>query len=343
MTSPPSTSESVPPGEAADIARIVSLHREIQEVSDRLLTPVPRGQHPKGHGCVKAVMRVDPDLPEDLRVGLFREPAEYEAIVRFSNGSSWDDTRADLHGMAIKALGVPGRKLLEGQEDATTQDFILVDQPTFFIRDLAEYVPVMRTLRSLKAPGFGLGKLLSLLRVILSPAGPYRRLRASRSKPDTPLRVRYWSTVPIAFGTRAAKLSAVPRLDLVPPPPPSTSPDRYREAMAAHLARGEARFDLLAQLQADPAAMPVEDPTVRWDESVAPFRKVATLVIPSQQFDTPEALAGCEDLSFNPWHALPEHRPLGGINRARRAVYLAISEGRHRLNGVPMSEPGAAP
>jgi hypothetical protein len=26
-------------------------------------------------------------------------------------------------------------------------------------------------------------------------------------------------------------------------------------------------------------------------------------------------------LAFNPWHALAEHRPMGGINRLRKAVY----------------------
>ncbi|MEK1942330.1 MAG: hypothetical protein AAAB16_18325, partial [Pseudomonas sp.] len=36
--------------------------------------------------------------------------------------------------------------------------------------------------------------------------------------------------------------------------------------------------------------------------------------------------------SFNPWHALPEHRPLGGINRLRKAVYEAVSAYRHERN-----------
>jgi hypothetical protein len=82
--------------------------------------------------------------------------------------------------------------------------------------------------------------------------------------------------------------------------------------------------------------MPVEDPTIPWD---APYQKVATIRIPPQTFDTPEQLAFCENLSFTPWHALPEHRPLGGINRARKAVYAAVSAQRHELNGVPEREP----
>jgi hypothetical protein len=46
-----------------------------------------------------------------------------------------------------------------------------------------------------------------------------------------------------------------------------------------------------------------------------------------------------ENLSFTPWHALPEHRPLGGINRARKVIYDLISTFRHRENDQPRREP----
>ena len=67
--------------------------------------------------------------------------------------------------------------------------------------------------------------------------------------------------------------------------------------------------------------MPVEDPTVEWK---SPFIKVATLKLPSQTIDSPEQLEFCENLSFNPWHSLPEHEPLGGINRPRKQVYQEL-------------------
>jgi hypothetical protein len=38
---------------------------------------------------------------------------------------------------------------------------------------------------------------------------------------------------------------------------------------------------------------------------------------------------------------LPEHRPLGGISRARRQVYLALSEFSHERNQAPRVEPTA--
>jgi hypothetical protein len=78
---------------------------------------------------------------------------------------------------------------------------------------------------------------------------------------------------------------------------------------------------------------------VRWNEKASPFRPVATIDIPAQRFESPEQQKFCEDLSMNPWHAAPEHRPLGGINRVRKVVYETISKFRHDLNGAPRSEP----
>ena len=36
--------------------------------------------------------------------------------------------------------------------------------------------------------------------------------------------------------------------------------------------------------------------------------------------------AACEQISFNPWHTLAEHRPLGSLNRARREIYDAMAQ-----------------
>ena len=67
--------------------------------------------------------------------------------------------------------------------------------------------------------------------------------------------------------------------------------------------------------------MPVEDATVQWPESESPYRTVALLLIPRQEIDTPEQKAVARQLAFNVWHAVADHRPLGGINRLRREVY----------------------
>lgn len=109
--------------------------------------------------------------------------------------------------------------------------------------------------------------------------------------------------------------------------------------MVKQLAKGSAEFDFMVQFQTDADAMPIEDPGKAWPEKVSPFRKVATVRIAEQEFDSPQQREFGENLSFSPWHALPEHRPLGGINRARRIVYETISAFRHRRNMVAPHEP----
>ena len=87
--------------------------------------------------------------------------------------------------------------------------------------------------------------------------------------------------------------------------------------------------------------MSVENSIVEWNEEDAPFEKVATITIPPQEFATPERDNFGENLSFTPWHALPQHRPLGAVNRIRRVVYEQISTLRHELNGTKRPEPTA--
>ena len=148
----------------------------------------------------------------------------------------------------------------------------MIDHPVFFVRNVPDYVPFVEDFRRLKTSGLSLGKALAVLRVIFSPR--YRLLRAAmRKTPDSPLRIRYWSTTPYRLGSGAMKFSARPDLTTVPPPSPSNSKDKLREAMSAHLKRHEVRFDFLVQLQTDPVAMPIEDPTVAWDEASLPTRR----------------------------------------------------------------------
>ncbi len=109
-------------------------------------------------------------------------------------------------------------------------------------------------------------------------------------------------------------------------------------AMVEHLTRQgrPARFDLMLQVRNDARPEVIDNPTVTWD---VPTFRVATLTIPPQQFASPEQMRFCEALSFTPWHALPEHRPLGEINAVRREVYLASSALRHKVGKTAQAEP----
>lgn len=206
--------------------RVVAISRKLLDLGRR---PVPRDQHPKQHGCVRAKFVIRQGLEPDLRKGLFKEEKVYDAWVRFSNGAQRDDTRADVHGMAIKLMEVHGPKavrVVQGEPDQLTQDFVMVDHPTFFIKDAYEYALFSETV--LKARG----KVPSVLRDLLSHLlperpcalatmillyffpfrlGTLRSLMAFTSKRiANPLRNRYWSTTAYRFDDRYMKFSAVP-------------------------------------------------------------------------------------------------------------------------------------
>ncbi|UYG06520.1 hypothetical protein [Halomonas sp. M4R1S46] len=89
-------------------------------------------------------------------------------------------------------------------------------------------------------------------------------------------------------------------------------------------------FEMRIQCQEDPVTMPIEDASVIW---ISPEIPVATLRIPAQAFVTPERERLARELTINPWHALPDHRPLGNQNRARREIYYETSRVRQRING----------
>ncbi len=124
------------------------------------------------------------------------------------------------------------------------------------------------------------------------------------------------------------KYSLVPRFEGTPPPRVSDRrPDDYlSQGLKRYLKTRAAVFEFRVQPQTDPAAMPVEDVSVEWDEEVSKPIPVATLTIGVQNLDSPAGRAlteECEAMAFSPWNSLAEHRPMGGINRLRQAVYAA--------------------
>ena len=109
--------------------------------------------------------------------------------------------------------------------------------------------------------------------------------------------------------------------------------------MVKTLNESEICFDFLIQFQTDAYKMPIENASVVWPEKLSPFIKVATLRIPVQKFDSQEQLAFARNLSFNPWHCIAEHRPLGNQNRARKTIYYETSKVRQTMNREKRIEP----
>jgi len=326
-----SATEYIPPDENKYIENLIMLLKD-KMTKDYSSGKTLRGAHAKHHGCVKALFIVEPDLPENLRVGVFEEPRTYPALVRFSNGSSsvQSDWVKDARGMAIKIMDVGGKKILE--EHATTQDFLFISHPVLPAGDVKGFF----TLAEAATNG-------SLFWFFFNPFSPHLKELGIAIKMldrhSSPLKIKYWSTTPYLFGPgRAVKYAVFPSDGVSADVPENQSEDYLREVMQDTLRKEEVSFEFMLQFQTDPEKMPVEDSRIEWDESLSPFIKIATLKINPQIFDTREQMDCCENFSFTPWHSLAEHRPLGGINRARKEIYRELSIFRHERNGKKRRE-----
>ncbi len=336
--------ESPWPGEEA--ATLAIRENIEQMIKSRYMDSLParRDVHAKAHGCVLADFQVDETLRAEHQHGIFQSGARYKAWIRFSNAGDdpmADDEEGDGRGMAIKIMGVPGEKLLPDENH--TQDFMMVNHPVFFIDDPQKYLSLIQArsssnlLTRLSAP-FSLGITGLIIAVEING-----------KEISNPLYAHYWSMVPYQLGTgsnrRAMKYSAKPCAPVDNPTSSAKSddPNYLRTAMKQHLDSQDACFEFLIQTRdtSTPAgaALSVEISTSEWEESVAPFFKVATITIPKQDFDKPAQNKFCENLSYTPWHSVSEHRPLGGINRIRKVVYSSVANLRRSMNAVTPTEP----
>ncbi len=296
-----------------------------------------RGGNTKTHGIVRAELTVRDDLPEHMRRGIFAEPRTYRAWVRFSGPGPYVTPDIDDVGfmsMSIKLMGVPGPKLLD--DEKSTQDLLGVSTPTFVTPDTRANVRLQYwSYRNAQIFYFLDLRDSHILDSIM-------QLLWTKTQ-TSPLEGDYFSCVPYLLGegqamqysfrTRRKKRTRVPRLPLRPP-------DNYlRDAMVATLAKEDVEFDILLQLQTDPHRMPIENNAVLWPTKLSPRVPAAVLRIPQQKFDSPEQLDFAKVLSYNPWHCIPEHRPLGNQSRARKRMYSELARLRQQMNGVEHYEP----
>ena len=137
---------------------------------------------------------------------------------------------------------------------------------------------------------------------------------------------RYFSALPFTVGQYAAKFSWVP-LDAGGSSGAALDPD-LGGGLARQLAAGPVRWELQLQFFTDAQRTPIEDGTVDWE---GPWLPVARLTLHQQDVKSPEGQAlstWVEGLSFDPWHAQAELRPLGAFMRARNAAYRVSTQAR---------------
>ncbi|MFF8644541.1 peroxidase family protein [Streptomyces sp. NPDC015345] len=292
-------------------------------------------------GVENARIRFHDDLPDALRGGFAQPGATYPATVRLSNagGIRQADGAPDLRGIAVRVA-------VSAEE---SHDLLATNHPVSHARDAREFVAFAKamagaTTRVRKAVG-----LFVRLPLAVGPSTAARMRRniraATRRTVDSLAGETYWSRSAILWG------EAGPVRYLLRPAghataggtrPERRDPHHLRRDLEARLARQDIAFELCVQRYVDDKRTPVEDGAVEWPESLTPALPVATLTVPSQDLDTARARAAggrVETIGFNPWFTTDDFRPLGNLNRARKAAYEASAAHRHGLRFVPEEPP----
>lgn len=311
-----------------------------------------RDAHAKSHGFLKGELIV-PDLPQHLRQGLFANPANYDVIIRLSSapGDIHSDEIPAPRGMAIKVIGVPGERLL-ADDPGHNQDFLLVNIPVLNFGTIEKYRQLIGLLeKNAENPAFLQRALAGAARGVAAAVegvglDPGATLRGLARDNHHLLGETYHSMASIRFGDYIAKLSAEPLSPnvraLTGKSVDHVNYSTMRDLVVDHFANEGAEYQLRAQLCTDLEKMPVEDAAVLWPEDLSPHQPIATLRIPAQDAWTPaRRVYGDDVLSFNPWHGIREHQPLGSIMRVRIAAYERSTRYRHEMNAQPRIEPVA--
>lgn len=333
--------ENIPADEADDIQRVVTALEALLARSLEKTTEFRADVHVKTHGYARGEFRVLPNLPAELAQGLFAHDASYQAVVRFSNGASREqaDATPDARGLAIKVRGVTGEAGFEDEPSGPTQDFVMINHPVFFVKNVKDYLRVEQALvQANDNPATAIRDILT--------GGDWNPLHWHWSEmltaarmvgqlPAHPASNTYFSMAPIRFDNFVAKYRVKPAgdrqdtyLELIQRL--GTQADAMRLALEETLRTQELLFEFQVQLRTSESSMPVEDPTVEWPESESPYRTVAHLLLPRQDIAPLRNEVEYKNLSFSVWHALAAHRPLGGINRVRRAAYRLSSAWRRQ-------------
>jgi len=296
---------------------------ELGELQKKRVGPATRALHLKAHLGVVGELTVN--ASEGARFGVFAENGKtFPLYVRFSNGSSHrqSDKEADVRGFAVKLVGVAGQKLISGLEHEQTQDFLFINDPALPFRNPEEFMAFVRAAQGGPAwlvpklfAAVGLGRGFSILKRALS--SPKVESYATHA---------FHTAAPIAFGDGAAKLGLFP---ISNPASPITKGDgALHDDLVARLRQNSLSWALRAQLFRDDISTPIEDASVVWG---GPWLELGTLTLPKQDPDSArgqEINELVESLSFDPWHSIEAHRPLGAIMRARAVAYRYSVLGR---------------
>jgi hypothetical protein len=324
------------PGEEAHLQEIIDL-MAAQMRNHFQPARFERGGNTKTHGLVRGIFVVRDDVPSHMRHGIFAQPRSFPAWVRYSGPGPTVPADIDDVGfvsMTIKLMGVGGQKLLS--DEKFTQDLLGICTPTFVTPDVRANARLQSwSLKEMPVFYFFDPKDHHILDFLMQSLWNETQYN--------PLGQRYYSCVPYLLGEgQAMQYAFFPKTEVLQKIPrlPFRPPDNYlRDNMVKTLIEKDVEFDILVQIQTDPFRMPIENAAVLWPEKLSPRVPVAKLQIPRQKFDSPCQFAFADNLTYNPWHCLPEHRPLGNQSRARLKLYVELSKLRLTMNCKQHIEP----
>lgn len=339
--------EIVDPSEPELFERIAAVMRGTGKLAREGGESGGRLSHVQTLAALKGELVVHDPLAPELAQGAFARPRVYPVVARLSHLPAEDlDNRgvSSPRGLSIKLLSVEGDPL--PGHDGGTQDFVLETASEFNARCPRSFLAAFSTVAATASfPQFvkaGMSNAARGINKVLETAGtPSANLDVLGHPRLHPLAEAYYSQAPMRWGNHVAKLGAFPEPAQADLPFEADAADALSQAAADYIARHGAEWTLAVQLRTHAEEMPIENARKPWPQELSHYRPIATLRFPPQDALSPTRVRDVDALSFSPAHSLELHRPLGGIMRARLALYTRLGCERRRQAGLPTTEPAS--
>jgi hypothetical protein len=300
--------------------------KQIQQVqtkqSEKKQQPIQRGFHAKEHGCFYGKFELFPSRDERTKFGVFAQAYDSWPIwARFSNGVGWRqaDDELDARGLAIKLMGVPGTKNIDSEKE--TQDFLMTNSASPVGKNAIEFMEFAHKNVN--------GVLSGVFFALAHPRSAAPALLFNTNAIDSMVNEQFWSGGAFHLGAhQSIKFTTKPCEGTIKRKPEDDDDPNYLQKDLAKAGQSGLCYTFYVQLQVNAKDTPIENASKVWDEDISPLLPVGRLIFPPQDSTKAQLKDFCQQLSFNPWHGLSAHRPMGHINRARRYVYEASKQFR---------------
>jgi hypothetical protein len=306
--------------------------------------PLARGTHAKGV-CTRAEFEIfdvaagrEPGLASRLAKGIFAKPAVYPATVRFGNADSKknSDFKPDVRSLSFSVDLTRGGAVVH-ETGTGRQDFSMQNTTTLPINDSPAFLAIVKLLTA-SSPAAGLLSLslkdkLRVIRILTIVQGQ------SHQKIKPYQQLTYGSNVPFRHGPNdVVKFFAKPSPHNLAKPLEKSNPNGLQDELIRHVQEDSemSSFDFGVQfLDADKmtywgkrhdASFWIENASVEWKESEAPFHNIARLtLLKGSHLGPDETKAVYFDVTGN---SSSDSTPVGSINRARSFAEVASRKAR---------------